>query len=864
MGRAKSDPPEIFPWEKYFSFDQDLYDSANDQCQTTTSAEMVRKVLTTLGISFTGGDKLSNCLKINKEITMIKKKISKIQDVNVRNEMASKVANYFKNKFLDKIYPDRKIQVPAKPDLPRLTDDETKEINEKFDKLLGETIKTRALSPSRVSQVSSPNYIFDTSNINEDKILEAAMILYYNQVPLVNNKKSLTKDGAVTVVKKLFKDKIIQPTSKLFNSTEIIKILQKVATQVKESSIKDIPSSVIYSAKSVIKNALNSLPNISSGSLQGSEEVEEKVVGKPSALPSIVQKRKYTKDDFIRVIKNKGWEVPSENSDESLCDFILDKIQQDEPKNLEYQQQLENKITELEIKINSLIQQQDAKIIELEELKSMNKLNLESLEKKEKEIKSLEKKIQKLENELLSAKQQQQQVELVQEDNRQVCFAMNDWLNQDSFDMSSAEQSMSCSDEKYPICNIDQQRCTDSMETHSYEGKSYRITSSSSDKINKIKSKLTTPEPQPAKKKINSEYILEFIKNKLSENIPIKMDDEIVMSLMQDFIKENGLKQDFIPKYKSAFTKLSQSAFDSLPEKPKTVEPTIEQIEEKIKEIVIEQEIKTLIGDLDDVIESLKSYLEDEFKYDFSSKKELIRQILESSVRNNISENDLSPYIIEFINSNQIRKYKKQDLIYLLNFIKDVFNIDFEPRQEDISNLYKQLIEQHKKQSSMRSCSTKDNYSSPEEAIQDLECPKGEVCDLVKGVCRIAEEDDTVEEIIINDVAVKVIGSENIINVLKEKIISSQVQPEPEIKLEEVKEEPVIELEEVKEEPVIELEEVKEEPMPTVKVETPSLEDIVKNIKEITTEKKSVTTTQQKLKVAQQKAIERLRKCAGL
>ena len=62
----------------------------------------------------------------------------------------------------------------------------------------------------------------------------------------------------------------------------------------------------------------------------------------------------------------------------------------------------------------------------------------------------------------------------------------------------------------------------------------------------------------------------------------------------------------------------------------------------------------------------------------------------------------------------------------------------------------------------------------------------------------------------------------------------------------------------------IEEEKVAEPSLPTVQVETPKLEDIIKGIKEITTEKKVATTTQQKLKVAQQKAIQRLRECAGL
>ena len=92
MGRTKSDVPENFPWDKYFSFDNDIYLDAVENCNSTnTNAEVVRKALRALEVKVIGGDKETNCNKINKEISMVKKKLSKIEDNKLREDTTLKV-----------------------------------------------------------------------------------------------------------------------------------------------------------------------------------------------------------------------------------------------------------------------------------------------------------------------------------------------------------------------------------------------------------------------------------------------------------------------------------------------------------------------------------------------------------------------------------------------------------------------------------------------------------------------------------------------------------------------------------------------------------------------------------------------------
>ena len=792
MGRTKSDSAENFPWDKYFSEDNDLYQSAVETCvSTSTSADLVRKVLTSLGIkNRVGGSKDVNCNKINKEITMIKKKLSKILNREERERKREEVKEFFRQTFLSKAYPKQDIKIPPKPDLPRLTEQEIDEIDKQYPMILPDEKPTSVLGPGPVSRVSSPirspmkgNVIIpeidifpptlggnlkENRKINEIQLLEAIMIMYYKDLPLKDGKKVASKVGAFDYVKNIISDKLVDPTSLLLNQQQVVTTLMNVINTVKASSKKEIPPETIVSAKAIIKDSLNQM--ISSTPIQeivlspeediieispSEPEIIKETPKIPPPIPSRPIKGKYNKDDFIKVIQQRGWNVPKEDTPEGsqrelLCDYILEQIKEEEPKYKKYEETIQDKIKTLEEQIIGLLQSQESKTSELEKYKKRKKIDEEELLTKEKEIKKLEKKIEQLEKKLLEVKEKEEEVKIKQEDNRQICFAMNDWLNQGEFNESDALASMKCDNPDFPICNLDEKKCSNKSEKYSIDNFEMKITSNNKD----------------------------------------------VLELISSSLKENRMKEE----------------------------------EKEVKE---EEPIQ-------------------------------------------FTMDDLEPYIVGFIKENNIRKVYPEHMTVLINYLEQVFNLDFSGNEDTITEIYRELIEKTKKKSSMKKCNTLEKYSTIEEAKEDLICPEGESCDILGGVCRIAEDDDIVEEVMINDVLIKVIGAENIVNALKEKIKSSIEQKPEQVKEEEpeqikeeepeqVKEE---EPEQIKEEEPEQVKEEEPEPIkeePIFKTEKPSLEEIVKGIKSISSGgKSSVTSNQKKLKVAQQKAIERLRKCAGL
>jgi hypothetical protein len=82
---------------------------------------------------------------------MVKKKLSKIEDNKLREDTTLKVKEYFKSRFLNSVYPDKKIVTPEKPFLPKLTDSEISQINDRFPTIINESVgksSSRSSSPA--------------------------------------------------------------------------------------------------------------------------------------------------------------------------------------------------------------------------------------------------------------------------------------------------------------------------------------------------------------------------------------------------------------------------------------------------------------------------------------------------------------------------------------------------------------------------------------------------------------------------------------------------------------------------------------------------------------------------------------------
>ncbi len=121
----------------------------------------------------------------------------------------------------------------------------------------------------------------------------------------------------------------------------------------------------------------------------------------------------------------------------------------------------------------------------------------------------------------------------------------------------------------------------------------------------------------------------------------------------------------------------------------------------------------------------------------------------------------------------------------------------------------------------------------------------------------VVEDDlkEPAEEITIGGMLVKVVGSNAILNKLKEKIIKSggEIPSEPKAEAEPVVEkEPLVE-----EEPAVD---VFKANIPGVR---PTLESIIQGIKSIS-RNTNIVSEQSKIKSANKKCLERIAKCAGI
>ena len=172
---------------------------------------------------------------------------------------------------------------------------------------------------------------------------------------------------------------------------------------------------------------------------------------------------------------------------------------------------------------------------------------------------------------------------------------------------------------------------------------------------------------------------------------------------------------------------------------------------------------------------------------------------------------------------------------------------DREILQRAYDDEFKNEIEEMK--AKRKSCNTLGDQDVDDETrAKDLMCDEGDACNLDESRCvPISELSEPVEELTIGGMLVKVVGSNAILNKLKEKIIKSggEIQTEP---LEEPKPE---------EEPAVD---IFKTIIPGVR---PTLESIIQGIKSIS-RSTNIVSEQSKIKSANKKCLERIAKCAGI
>ena len=186
--------------------------------------------------------------------------------------------------------------------------------------------------------------------------------------------------------------------------------------------------------------------------------------------------------------------------------------------------------------------------------------------------------------------------------------------------------------------------------------------------------------------------------------------------------------------------------------------------------------------------------------------------------------------------------------------------VEEEPVEEEIPDISSDVeLSEDEEPVPLQKCNTipLDEDVDDETRAKDLYCGEGQVCNLDMSMCVVEDElKEPAEEITIGGMLVKVVGSNAILNKLKEKIMKSggEIPSEPEAGVE-----PVIEPEEEKleEEPA---EDAFKAIIPGVR---PSLESIIQGIKSIS-RSTNIVSEQSKIKAANRKCLERIAKCAGI
>ena len=183
---------------------------------------------------------------------------------------------------------------------------------------------------------------------------------------------------------------------------------------------------------------------------------------------------------------------------------------------------------------------------------------------------------------------------------------------------------------------------------------------------------------------------------------------------------------------------------------------------------------------------------------------------------------------------------------------------DIELSEDEAEEEPKAEEEEPKIEEVRRKCNTisLDEDVDEETRAKDLYCGEGKVCNLDMSMC-VVEDDlkEPAEEITIGGMLVKVVGSNAILNKLKEKIIKSggEIPSEPQAESEPPKDAE----EEPEEEPAVD---VFKANIPGVR---PTLESIIQGIKSIS-RSTNIVSEQSKIKSANKKCLERIAKCAGI
>jgi hypothetical protein len=326
--------------------------------------------------------------------------------------------------------------------------------------------------------------------------------------------------------------------------------------------------------------------------------------------------------------------------------------------------------------------------------------------------------------------------------------------------------------------------------------------------------------------KINNRIIL------LEDSIKNEIDK---LNLRIDNIQQNELKIEV--EKKQEIIEIKDNIINILDNEKTTLNTLLNTIEED-KEIIQQEIIEAEKENKKDLVENLENELErledkkDDLIEEIKNKKEAIEEIIETE---KISENIIS----------EISKINTIESDIILSEIEKLpeLKIEFDNKEIPLpkesprpTDQYKEEMEESK---IIQRCFTKTNYLSFEEMAQDLSCDNGQICDINVKECVNITPEEPYEEIYIGNKLLKLKGSDNIINVLKDQIVL-------------IKEKERIVQEEQQKKKILEIKQK----------DKPSLMDIVTQAKKLSsTSILDSKVSSQQLNIANKEMLEKIKKC---
>ena len=855
MGRSKADSAENFPWEYYFDDNEDSYTHAVDKCTTnSTSADIARKAANILGYSDVTGTKNENCAKIHKQIDILKIRLQKIASQSIREQTKLALILYLKGALIEKV--DKVKNEYVMPVLPKLTERDMIVINKKYPDVPN-TGKAKAKSEEPKKVVLDEKPVEAKKEILEHDVLRANIIVYFKELIPVDGKIKISTPTLALKLKEMYKT-IYPSTSIIFSDSEIKAGFKALLQEFKQP--KEISQKVYDEARNLIEQSLlkkeTSITVVKSEDLEfeepGSEEVKPSyktrnieyefkappsprptvvppiIPPRPSPVPPAVPPRpsKYTERDFLDYIAEKGWKRPVFTSREKLCDYILDQIKKEDENMKRMVEEMDSRYQEFGSKIELLSRKQDLANRNIELLKSMKKekeIGMADYKQKNDQLKrekmELELKIARLQQDLDQVKAQKQEVSRQSEKKKEICFMMRDWLDQDQFDEDVATNDLTCQDGN--ICNVDTSLCEEKSNTPVTFINGARITGS-------IGSVTTIKEHFARRQELTKQEIKNLVDDMIDEtenrdlarNLAQNYTSQIFNNVMTDI--ENGV--------------LGQTA-------------------EELVRFNIDQAIDEIMSENDSIRLEAERLEAERLEAERLEAERLEAERLEAE-RLEAERLEAERLENERLEAERLRlEQAKKELEEKLAQVKVTVTPTIPTIKRKIVTARKPIAKKEEefvsstlsKPLPKQNCNliSIDDDVDEKTRIQDLRCDDGMVCNLDKKQCVVATDDDVVVPITIGSTVINVIGSNNILNALKEKIMRAKVKELPTYEYKE------------------EMSDIKVGSVPIVKSERPSLEDVVKGLKSISGNR-NLTTNQQKIKVLERQAAQMLKKCVGL